>query len=110
MSTQKDMTVRELNERLYDILMGVIEPDLTLEMLPILDEIYKDETAEQHEARMKRYALAMVEFKKRSKKFTQDVKAELSNIKNRAVTFAKNANTTQEKMNVDSIAQSLEQS
>lgn len=104
------MSVTELNECLYDILMGVIEPDLTLEMLPILDEIYKDETDEQHEERMKRYALAMVEFKKRSQKFTQDVKAEFLSIKNRAVTIAKNINTNQEQKNVDALAQSLEQS
>lgn len=110
MSTQKDITVRELNERLYDILMGAIEPDLTLEMLPILDEVYKDETKEAHEERMKRYALAMVEFKKRSKKFTQDVKAEFLHIKNRAVKIAKHINTNQEQKNVDALTESLEQS
>lgn len=110
MSTQKDITVRELNERLYDILMGAIEPDLTLAMIPQLDEIYKHETTEEHAERMQRYATAMQEFQKRSQLFTDDVKAAFTKIKNRGVALAKKSSTAHEQKNMDSLSQSLEQS
>jgi hypothetical protein len=43
---------------IYDQMMAHIEPDLTSANYKTLTEKYKNETAEQREARMKRYELA----------------------------------------------------
>ncbi len=43
---------------LYDALMGHIEPELTTAGRTLLPETYKNETAEDKAARMKRYELA----------------------------------------------------
>lgn len=49
-------------EWLYDAIMRLVEPELLSANIPLLDEQYQDETAEQHEARMKRYEDAFRRF------------------------------------------------
>ena len=41
--------------QIYDAIMGEIEPELVSAVIPTLEDTYKEETADEHEARMKRY-------------------------------------------------------
>jgi len=51
-------------QELYNSLMSAIEPDLPSTNIPLLEKKYKDETAEQHVARMERYQKAFDEYDK----------------------------------------------
>lgn len=51
-------------DELYNLLMSAIEPDLTTDQLPLLDEKYKSETPEQAKARADRYEKAFAEYDK----------------------------------------------
>ncbi len=47
-----------LAEQVYDMIMAEIDGDLLLASIPKLDAWYAGESAEEHEARMQRYAVA----------------------------------------------------
>lgn len=51
-----------LARELYDAVMGEIEPELTTEMIPALEELHEDETPEQTKHRAKHYAWAFEQF------------------------------------------------
>ena len=51
-------------DQLYNMLMSKIEPDLTTDQLPLLDEKYKNETPEQAQVRAARYEKAFAEYDK----------------------------------------------
>lgn len=51
-------------DQLYNMLMSKIEPDLTTDQLPLLDEKYKNETPEQAQVRAQRYEKAFAEYDK----------------------------------------------
>ena len=61
---------------LYDLVMGSIEPDLTLENLPILGSLYGGETKGENEARMSRYENAFQRFDKKIALMTDDLVAD----------------------------------
>jgi hypothetical protein len=46
-------------EDLYNVLMSEVEPDLTTDMIDLLDEMYAGESQEQKRARAERYAAAL---------------------------------------------------
>ena len=75
----------ELAEQLYDMLMREIEPDLLSYNIPKLDEYYKEETPEQHEARMKRYERAYQDFEYAFQKFMNEVEEEVRENKRSAL-------------------------
>lgn len=52
-------------QQVYNQIMAGIEPELVSDVLPTLAEKYKDETAEQAEARRQRYEAAYAEYDKR---------------------------------------------
>lgn len=58
-------TARWTVEELYDLIMYDIEPELLSSVLPGLEELYKDETKEQHDERMARYRMAFALFYER---------------------------------------------
>lgn len=64
-------------QEFYDNLMSQIEPELTSQMLPLLDARYAGETPEEKEIRQTRYDKAFEEFDRRSAEemagFEQDV-------------------------------------
>lgn len=60
-------------QEIYDTIMSGIEPELTSRMLPTLPELYKDETAEQAEARKLRYEAAYAEYDKRYAQYMVDM-------------------------------------
>lgn len=75
-AAQMNVSDEELARQLYDVLMAEIEPDLLLENIPQLDEKYKDETPEQKQERIKRYAEAYKQFDSAFNQFMGEVKAE----------------------------------
>ena len=56
-NTENTHAVRDL----YQLIMEELEPDLLLENLPLLMRQSRDESAEEHESRKERYALAFTE-------------------------------------------------
>lgn len=71
----------------FNILMGQIEPDLTLDHVDGLKEKYADETDEEHVTRMERYKAALNAYREKRdhyfdtftqqvKKFTKDLSSE----------------------------------
>jgi len=64
---------RALAEQIYDMIMGEIEPDLLLENIPHLAQEYADETSEEHEERMQRYATAYRVYDYEAAKLTTDM-------------------------------------
>ena len=49
-------------DELYNMLMGGIEPDLTTDQLPLLDQKYQGEIPEQAKIRAERYEKAFAEY------------------------------------------------
>lgn len=56
-------------EWMYDRFMSVLEPELTSARLPYLDQEYANETEEQHQQRMHRYAKAFHTFSEMLQQF-----------------------------------------
>lgn len=52
-------------DELYDMLMRSIEPDLTTDQIPLLDDKYKNETPEAAAVRAGRYQKAFAEYDRR---------------------------------------------
>ena len=94
-------------EQLYNILMGAIEPDLCTDMLPILDDMYVDETETEHAARMERYASAIERFQLRVAEFAHAFKDTVWKMGDAAMNIAqesqKQEDVTQLKATEDSL-------
>ena len=82
--TQPTAENRKLAEEIYNLLMGAIEPDLLLSVIPTLDSKYKGEAPAEHEARMKRYQEAY-------KKFDTELAEFMSTVNSKARTARKSA-------------------
>lgn len=76
-------------EDLYDLLMVEIEPDLTTDMLPLLDEMYAGETEEERKNRSERYAEAFQEFAVRFDKAMAIWKEQILKFKEKAFGIAR---------------------
>ena len=76
-------------EDLYNLLMVEIEPDLTTDMLPLLNEKYEGETAEDRKARSERYAEAFEEFAIRFDKAMAIWKEQILKLKEKAFGIAR---------------------
>lgn len=97
MSTQtQDPASQAFNEDLYNILMGAIEPDLTTQMIPVLDEVYLGETEQEREKRMERYAAAIDEFRVRAAQFAHNFKHTIWQIGEHAMQLATDAQQQQD--------------
>jgi len=84
------LPVRELPsmEEIYNLLMGSIEPDLTTDMLPFLEEIYAGESAEEAEDRKRRYEEAFQEFAEKFDKALAIWKEQILRFKAKAFAMA----------------------
>ena len=67
----------ELSKQLYNAIMADIEPDLLLEHIPLLDELYADETQADHAARVARYEEAYEKFDVALQQFMGEVHEEV---------------------------------
>jgi len=73
----QDAESEELSKQLYNAIMAGIEPDLLLEHIPYLDELYASESEAEHAARMKRYEAAYKTFDGELQKFMSEVHEEV---------------------------------
>ena len=85
-NTQQKAEPTPFTLALYDELMRRIEPELRLETLPTLDALYKDETPEEHAARMERYAHAFEVFDERFDAVIEQWKDQLITFRNETMT------------------------
>ncbi len=64
-------------DELYNQLMQSIEPELTTAELPLLDDRYKTETAQQSKERAQRYQRAFAEYDRQLQAYMGDLQAKL---------------------------------
>jgi hypothetical protein len=62
---------------LYNTLMGRIEPDLTTDQLPLLDQKYKGESAEEAKVRAERYEKAFAEYDKQLAEYLAELQGKV---------------------------------
>lgn len=76
MTTTKNSTGenRQLAEKVYNKIMSDIDTDLLLENIPTLDQKYVNETEAEHAARMARYKKSYKKFDEEMKNFLADVR------------------------------------
>lgn len=67
----------ELSKQLYNAIMADIEPDLLLEHIPLLDELYSGEAAADKATRMARYESAYKKFDQALQQFMGEVHEEV---------------------------------
>lgn len=96
--------------QLYNLIMGGIEPELTTDMLPMLADIYADETPEQRKERASWYAIAFDIFEEKKKIFVEGWKNYYKNLRNQATEFAQKVQTEDDSTAADSISDSIEHS
>ena len=64
-------------DELYNTLMVDIDPELTTDALPSLEEKYKHETPEESRARATRYEKAFAEYDRRLQNYMNDLQSKL---------------------------------
>lgn len=95
---------RVLAEEVYDMVMGEIDTDLMLANISLLEETYRNETPEQHESRMQRYAVAYKKFDIEIAKFMIDVDNKVRTTQRKALQEKENAAQKDEQNALNSIA------
>ena len=75
-------------ETIYNILMMEIEPELTLDMIPFLDELYAGEPEDMRKERALPYALAFEEFGERFEKAMTIWKKQIVHLRDDAIAIA----------------------
>lgn len=93
-----------LAERVFDMLMEKIEPELLLKNVSSLDSKYAGETPEEHEARMNRYAAAYALFDTELEKFMSGIHQSVHVNKRTALRAAEAQDKTQEQNVLNSLA------
>ena len=97
---QKD----EISRQIYDQIMADIEPDLLLATIPLLDAKYAGETTEQHEGRMKRYAVAYKKFEEAFAAFKANVNGSIRASKTQALREKEQESAVADQAKIDAIA------
>lgn len=110
MPTTDPQTEAMTPEQIYNLIMELIEPELTTDMLPLLDELYATETPEARGERGKRYAAAFEEFEKQYRKFVDGWKNHYMNIRAQALKLKREADENGASGDTSSIEESLSQS
>lgn len=106
---QKEAAAAEL-QQLYNTLMFYIEPELMTDMVPLLDEMYKDETEEDKKLRTEWYAEAFEIFAENFAQFMGIWKNELVNVKKKAHAMAETGSKSSEQGELSDIEQSIQES
>ena len=92
-----------LAEQLYNTIMADIEPDLLLESIPLLDQLYAGETKDKKDARMKRYEVAYKKFDAEFGKFMGEVTEEVKTARRQALQAKEAEARTQESTVIGSL-------
>jgi hypothetical protein len=93
---------------LYDMLMFEIEPELLSDAVGELDELYKNETKEEHQERMDRYKVAFQTFSDRFGKMLDLWKVQLKDFDKAILSAIKAKAGAEESGRLSGIEQSLD--
>lgn len=102
-ATPKDL------EDLYNALMWEIEPELTTEILPDLDTIYRHETKEERQLRYEWYAVAYEQFLISYKEFISKCKDHLHKVGRKVLKASEKSASAQESSHLTNIEQSIDE-
>lgn len=95
---------------LYNLIMRQIEPELTTEMLPLLDEMYASEDPEDRKKRMQKYMSAFEQFEIQHKKFVDGWKAHYTGLRKKADGLVRDVAERDDKSDVGDIEHSIQDS
>ncbi len=97
-------------EDLYNAIMRRIEPDLTTDMLPTLDEYYSFETEEQRKQRAEWYEKVFKQFDLEYAAFVGALKNYCTGLKKKATKLVRSVKENAEKVSTKSIEDSIQNS
>lgn len=92
-----------LASQIYDQIMGGIEPELLLSNIPLLEKKYENESKEQHEIRMQRYADAYKKFQEAFASFKTVVGGSIKAAKKEDLTKKEQASFLSDQQALESI-------
>jgi hypothetical protein len=98
------------SEETYNLLMQEIEPELTMDFLPHLEEIYSSETESEREARWKWYAIAFELFDEQYHTFVQGMKNYFSGIRNTALATVRQNSEKEDRTILPHISDAIDRS
>ncbi len=94
-------------EEIYNILMSEIEPELMTGMIPMLDDLYIEETPEEKKERGERYARAFILFQERFQDFCGAWKQSLLSIKHHYVQKKEGQDQQEDQYHMDELETSF---
>lgn len=98
------------SEDIYNLVMGRIEPDLTTPMLPLLDDLYMNETKEQRAERAEWYNKVFARFEIDYQTFMNKMKDYYMGMQRRVTSSVRAFKENAEKESTRAIEDSLEHS
>jgi hypothetical protein len=90
-------------EELYNSLMREIEPDLTTDQIPLIDEKYKGETPEETLARLEKYKKAFALYDEKSVEFFKDLSNKVTAYRKQALQEAETEVKGEEQVRISQI-------
>ncbi|MDD5751166.1 MAG: hypothetical protein PHS73_01440 [Candidatus Peribacteraceae bacterium] len=88
---------------LYNSIMSKIEPDLTTDQIPLIDEKYKHETEEQKAARLDRYNKAFATYDKTAADYFKNLHEQVTVYRKQALKEAETESLGQEQEKLSQI-------
>ncbi len=92
------------------MIMERIEPDLTTDMLPLLDDLYCLETEEEHKEREEWYKKVFVQFELEYGIFVNGIKNYYVGLRKKTGSIVRKIKENAEKVSTDSIENSIQNS
>lgn len=98
------------SEEIYNLLMADIEPELMTDILPFLDDIYADESAEDRKARWTWYQRAFEMFTEQYDAFTNACMHYYTDLRSKALATARKRKEGEEDTHLPDISDALDRS
>ena len=108
--TQTQDTAQFSPEQIYNLIMEQIEPDLTTDMLEILDDLYEGEPDEERAEREARYQEAFAEFETQYKVFVDGWQGHYFALRKKAMKLNRDKNEKAASVDTSTIEDSLQNS
>lgn len=90
-------------QEVYDAIMRMIEPELTSDQIPLLEEKYKDETQEERTKRIEKYNKAFAEYDIAVAAFTSELKSQTEANRRNALSSAERKTRVEEEEKLQQI-------
>ncbi len=108
MNTQTSLTNTQGLEDLYNVLMWEIEPELTTQILPDLEFIYRKESSEDRQTRYEWYAIAFAQFADSYLNFIGKCKHHMQKVNKSITKLSEQSATEKESFDISTIEQSID--